>query len=59
MLVEWGCDEADKVGVEVFVETNRDAVPFYQKFGFDLKLEADMPGNFGYTEYVLVRPARS
>jgi predicted N-acetyltransferase YhbS len=58
MLLEWGCEHADEAGVEVFVETNQAAVPFYQRFGFELKVEADMPGGFGYTEYVLVRPAK-
>jgi predicted N-acetyltransferase YhbS len=59
MLLEWGCDQADKEGVEVFVETNHAALPFYQKFGFELKADAEMPGGFGYTEYVLVRPAKN
>jgi hypothetical protein len=58
MLVQWGCDQADKAGVEVFVMTNRNTVPFYQKFGFELKVEAEMPGGLGYTEYVLIRPAK-
>jgi predicted N-acetyltransferase YhbS len=58
MLVQWGCDQADKAGVEVFVMTNRNTVPFYQKFGFELKVEAEMPWGSGYTEYVLVRPAK-
>jgi predicted N-acetyltransferase YhbS len=58
MLVQWGCDQADKAGVEAFVMTNRNTVPFYRKFGFELKVEAEMPGGSGYTEYVLVRPAK-
>lgn len=59
MLLDWGCNRADQEGVEVFVETNLAALPFYRKFGFELVVEAEMPGDFGYTEYVLVRPAKS
>jgi hypothetical protein len=50
MLFKWGCGQADKSGEEVFVETNHGAGPFYQKFRFKLKVEADMPGDFRYIE---------
>ena len=59
MLVKWGCNEADKAGVEVFVETNNSAVSFYQQFGFKLELEAEMPGGLGYREDILVRAAKN
>lgn len=58
-LLQWGCDRADEESVEVFVETNPDALGFYQKVGFEVREEADMPGGYGYRESILVRQPRS
>ena len=55
LLLEQCCREADEGAMECFVETNGGAVGFYQKTGFELRERMQMPGGFGYQEYVLVR----
>lgn len=55
LLVERICADADEEGLECFVETNRDIVGFYERFGFGLREERDMPGGLGYTEFIMVR----
>lgn len=34
MLIQWGCDLADKDGVDLYVYASRLAVPLYERFGF-------------------------
>lgn len=34
MLVKWGCDLADRNGVEVYVDASQAGMLLYQKFGF-------------------------
>lgn len=55
LLVGRICEDADRETVECFVETNRDIVPFYEKFGFVVKERRDMPGGYGYSEFIMVR----
>lgn len=58
LLVERICEDADLEGLECFVETNSDIVPFYEKFGFMVKEEKEMPGRFGYREFIMVKSPR-
>ncbi|KOS43687.1 hypothetical protein ACN38_g5384 [Penicillium nordicum] len=34
MLVQWGCDLADKDGVAAYVDASKEGAPLYQKHGF-------------------------
>lgn len=34
MLVNWGCDRADEMGVEAYVEASVMGAPLYARFGF-------------------------
>ena len=34
MLVRWGCDLADKNGVQAYVDASKDGAPLYARFGF-------------------------
>jgi len=55
MLLEWACEKADAENMEIFVEVNTWALPFYEKFGFEVHIVAEMPGGFGYTDYIMIR----
>lgn len=55
LLVNRICEDADREGLEIFVETNRDIVPFYEKFGFVVKEQRDMPGYHEYSEFIMIR----
>lgn len=57
LLIQYGCDLADRDGLEIYVDASMDGFPLYQRFGFVLKEEAAMPGGFGYIDRHLVRPA--
>jgi hypothetical protein len=58
MLLQWGCDQADREGLECYVDASPDGLPLYERFGWEKKGEQDMPGGFGYTEVFLVRPPK-
>lgn len=34
MLLQWGADEADRLGLEVYVEASPEGKPLYEKRGF-------------------------
>ena len=34
MLVQWGCDRADELGVEAYIEATQQATPMYARLGF-------------------------
>jgi GNAT superfamily N-acetyltransferase len=34
MLVQWGCDLADREGVAAYVDASKAGAPLYEKFGF-------------------------
>ena len=55
MLVEWVCSKSDADGVEMFVEVNTWAKPFFEKMGFDEQVVAEMPGDLGNVEHMMVR----
>ncbi|KAF2095282.1 acyl-CoA N-acyltransferase [Rhizodiscina lignyota] len=57
LLIDTMCREADQAGWPCFVETNGAIVKFYEKFGFKTKAMKEMPGSFGYEEFIMVRPA--
>jgi ribosomal protein S18 acetylase RimI-like enzyme len=59
MLIDWVCEQADNEQVEVFVDTNKDIVKFYERFGFIVQEKMVMPGDIAYEQYLLVRPART
>jgi ribosomal protein S18 acetylase RimI-like enzyme len=59
MLIDWVCEQADKEQVEVFVDTNKDIVRFYERFGFNVQEKMVMPGDIPYEQYLLVRPKRA
>lgn len=58
ILVKRMCKDADDAGIECFVETNKNVVPFYEKLEFKVEKQAAMPGDDGYEEYILTKPAK-
>jgi hypothetical protein len=34
LLVQWGCDLADKDGVAAYVDASKEGVALYKKYGF-------------------------
>lgn len=42
MLVQWGCDIADKDGVPAYIDASKAGAPLYKKFGFEDKNEPGM-----------------
>ena len=58
LLIKYGCDLADRDGLEAYVDASMAGFPLYLRFGFVLKGEAPMPGGFGYIDRHLVRPAK-
>jgi GNAT superfamily N-acetyltransferase len=59
LLVQRMCSDANDAGIECFVETNKNVVPFYEKLGFIEKKHAIMPGDDGFEEHVLTKPAKT
>lgn len=55
LLVQYGCDLADKDHIECYVDASPEALGLYEKFGFVEKAREEMPGGFGYVETYLVR----
>jgi hypothetical protein len=37
MIVQWGCDRADKAGVLAYIDASEKGKGLYQKFGFEDK----------------------
>ena len=62
-LVKWGCDHADKDGMEVYLDASERGAPFYQKhFDFEPRRRISIPerpsyGTFNYFSHV--RPVQS
>ena len=54
-LIQWGCDEADKEGLECFLNASKVGKPLYEKHGYVEQIEAKDP--FGPSAAML-RPAR-
>ncbi|BAE62309.1 hypothetical protein AFCA_004722 [Aspergillus flavus] len=36
LLVQWGCDQADRNGVAIYIASSKQGVGLYRKFGFEL-----------------------
>ena len=34
MLVQWGCDRADELGIEAYIEASQTGTPMYERLGF-------------------------
>lgn len=34
MLVQWGCDRADELGIEAYIEASMTGTPMYARLGF-------------------------
>lgn len=58
-LVGWGCDLADRDGLEVYLDSTAWAKGFYEKHGFEAKNSVEIPGGGGYVETFMVRPVKS
>lgn len=41
MLMKWGLERADQEGKEAYLDASPDAVPLYQRFGFEEKAVLD------------------
>ncbi|KAJ5802083.1 uncharacterized protein N7503_004533 [Penicillium pulvis] len=52
MLMEWGLEKADEGGLDVWIEAAPDAVPFYERCGFEKKVTIflDFPCPDGLTD---------
>jgi ribosomal protein S18 acetylase RimI-like enzyme len=57
-LVGWGCDLADKDGLEVYLDSTAWAKRLYEKHGFEAKDSVEIPGGNGYVETFMVRQAK-
>lgn len=56
MLLRWGLEQADQMGVEAYVEASPAGLPVYRRFGWkERKSVKLMDGT--YTEVFMVRPA--
>lgn len=55
MLAEWGCDCADRDGVEAYLVATQPAIPLYKRFVFDSVEEQGFPR--GYLSTYMVRPS--
>ncbi|GAD95765.1 conserved hypothetical protein [Paecilomyces variotii No. 5] len=42
MLVQWGCDVADKDGVPAYIDASKAGAPLYKRFGFEDRTEPGM-----------------
>ena len=46
LMMEWGCQKADEMKLEAFVESTEDGRPLYEAYGFevvdDIDLDADV-----------------
>jgi len=57
-LIRWGCDLADRDGLEVYLDSTAWAKKVYEKHGFEEKASVEMPSG-NYVESFMVRPARN
>jgi len=58
-LLQWGCEQADKEGLQVYLDASPMGAPLYTKrFGFVRRADVPMPegANFSYGSYI--RPVR-
>lgn len=58
MLLHRACEIADQAGLPSFVQANASAKGFYERLGFEVRDVVVMPGESGYMEFMLVRPAK-
>ncbi|KAL9051366.1 MAG: hypothetical protein Q9162_006068 [Coniocarpon cinnabarinum] len=59
MMVEYGCNLADRDGVEAYVDASPAGKPLYERFGFESKATQAMPAPCDfYIESHLVRPKK-
>lgn len=58
LMMRYGCDMADKDGLEIYVDSSMEGYPMYLKYGFVVKAEEPLPGGFDYIQRHLVRPPR-
>lgn len=56
MLVEWGCDQADRDGVEAYLVAALPAISLYKRFGFESVEAETLPE--GYIRTYMVRPRK-
>jgi len=56
LMMRYGCDMADKDGLETYVDASMEGYPMYLKYGFVVKGEELMPA---YIERHMVRPAKT
>lgn len=56
MLVEWGCDQADRDGVEAYLVAALPAISLYKRFGFESVESETLPE--GYIRTYMVRPRK-
>jgi predicted N-acetyltransferase YhbS len=54
-LIQWGCDEADKAGLECFLNASKLGKPLYEKHGYIEQVEAKDPV---VPSAAMLRPAR-
>ena len=56
MLIRWGLEQADQMGLEAYVEASPAGLPVYRRFGWEERKSAKLI-NGTYTEVFMVRPA--
>lgn len=56
MLVKWGCDQADRDGVEAYLVAALPAISLYKRFGFESVEAETLPE--GYVRTYMVRPRK-
>lgn len=56
--MRYGCDMADRNGLEIYVDSSMEGFPVYLRYGFELKKENAMPGEYGYVDRHMVRPVQ-
>lgn len=60
MLINYGCNLADKDGIEAYVDASPIAEPLYKRFGFETKNKLAMPAPFDwYLESFMIRPGKN
>ena len=58
MLVNYGCEMADRDGLEAYVDSSPEGRRLYERFGFRKVEEREMPGGFDFLYGFLIRPAK-
>lgn len=63
--MRYGLDQADQGGFDAYLEASPDAVPMYQKFGFEERARTDTfidnerTKATNYTNLCMIRPAKA